>query len=224
MSTPQTMADLSSKNGWVKIRYNQSIWIPVMPVFPDGYDRESFSAEVAELWWASSGVPHTAQDVLRLHQILAEIHQSVYGRIPCHLAFIHLPDPRLIPLLLYVGIWEADGDRDQQLRMLCHADDPAAVEPPIVEEFTTGTLGAGLRVLRYRHLDDGALYAGLSYAWRSEKLQTDLLLNVTSEDLGRIHGAIPDIEEFARVTSIIRQPGTGTTEDRGDMQSSLTGS
>jgi len=57
--------------------------------------------------------------------------------------------------------------------------------------------------MRYRHHDYGALYAALRYAWRSEKLQTDLVVNVTAEDLGRLHHAIPDIEDFARATTII---------------------
>jgi hypothetical protein len=206
MSTPQTMADLISKNGWPRINYDQLVWIPVMPTFPEGYDRDSFCAEIAELWWARSGLPYAAQDVLRLRHVLAEFQQGVYGKIPCHLAFLHLPDPRLIPLMLYVSVWEADGDRDRQLRMWCHADDQAAVEPPIVEEFTTGNLGTGIRVLRYRHLEDGALYAGLSYAWRSEEFQADLLISTVSEDLGRLHRAMPDIEDFARAATIIPRP------------------
>lgn len=205
MSEQPGLGSLTSKRGWVRIGYNQKTWIPCLPAFPEGYDRESYASEVAQIWWASSGLKHSAVDVARLKTMLSEIHKSIYGHIPCHLAFIHLPDPRLMPLVLYVGIWESTGDRDEQLRMLCHADDPDAVERPVAEEFSTDRLGTGLRVIRYRHLPDGALYAGLSYAWRSEEYETDLQLWASSEDLARLQRAIDDIEEFARVTSVIAQ-------------------
>jgi hypothetical protein len=205
MSEPQGLGSLTSKKGWVRIGYDQKIWIPCLAIFPEGYDRESYSAEFARLWWAMSGLDHSPVDVERLSHMLAAIHEGIYGQIPCHLAFVHLPDPRLMPLVLYVGVWESDGDQEEQLRMLCLAGDTEAVEPPMVDEYATDSLGTGLRVMRYRHLDDGSLYAGLSYAWRSEEYETDLLLFASAEDLGRLQRAIPDIEEFARVTSIISQ-------------------
>jgi hypothetical protein len=199
------LSDLTSKKGWVSVDYDEAVWIPCPPVFAAGVDRESYAAGVAQIWWDASGIKHMPTDVARLTAMLSEIHKGIYGHIPCHLAFIHLPDPRLMPLVLYVGVWESDGDKDEKLRMLCHANDPEAVERPVAEEFTTERLGTGLRVIRYRHLPDGALYAGLGYAWRSEKYETDLLLNTSSEDLGRLQRAIPDIEDFAKATSIISQ-------------------
>jgi len=210
MSDQPGLGSLTSKKGWVRIGYDKTAWIPCLPVFPAGYDRESYSSEVAQVWWEASGLPHEAVDTQRLAAMIAEIHKSTYGEIPCHLAFIHLPDPRLMPLVLYVGIWESTGDRDEQLRLLCHADDAEAVERPLADEFSTGNLGTGMRVIRYRHLPDGALYAGLSYAWRSEQYETDLLLSASCEDLARLQRAIPDIEAFAAATSIIPQ-----TELRG---------
>lgn len=206
MSEQPGLGTLTSKKGWVRIGYDKTVWIPCLPVFPAGYDRESYSSEVARLWWDASTLPHTQVDVARLSAMLSEIHQGIYGKIPCHLAFIHLPDPRLIPLVLYVGIWESAGERDEQLRLLCHADDADAVERPVADEFTTEELGQGLRVIRYRHLPDGSLYAGISYAWRSEQYETDLVLSATAEDLARLQRAIPDIEEFAQATSVIPQP------------------
>jgi hypothetical protein len=205
MSEPTSLGGLTSKKGWVRIGYDQQTWIPSLPAFPEGYDSESYAAEVAQIWWAKSGLNYSPVDVARLRAMLAEIHRSIYGHIPCHLAFIHLPDPRLMPLVLYVGVWQAQGDATEQMRMLCHASDPEAVEPPVVEDFTTERLGTGLRVIRYRNRPDGTLYAGLGYAWRSAEYETDLLLSASSADLGRLQRAIPDIEEFARATSVISQ-------------------
>jgi hypothetical protein len=202
-ASPPTMGDLTSKKGWVRIKYDQFAWIPVLPVFPDGHDLESYSATAAEEWWQMSGLRHAEVDVLRLRHLLIAAHADTFSRIPCHLAFMHLPDPRQMPLMLYVGVWEATGDRDEQLRMWCLASDPGAVERPVIEQITTDRLGTGIRVMRYRHHDDGALYAALRYAWRSEEFETDLVLNTAAEDLGRLRRAIPDIDDFANATSII---------------------
>jgi hypothetical protein len=209
VSQPRTLGDLTSKKGWVNIAYDQSVWIPILPSYPDGDDWRSYSAGAAQEWWQASGLRHTPFDVLRLFHLLVEAHEGTYGHIPCHLAFAHLPDPRQLPLLLHVGVWEAVGDLDEQLRMWCLADDPGAVESPLAEEFTTSHLGAGLRVIRYRHHDDGALYAALRYAWRSEEFETDLVLNVTAEDLSRLNRAIGDIEDFARAIQIVPPPPPG---------------
>jgi hypothetical protein len=203
MSEQPGLGSLTSKKGWVSIGYDRTIWIPCLAIFPEGCDRESYAAQFAQLWWDASGLRYGPADLARLAAMISEIHQGIYGHIPCHLAFIHLPDPRLMPLVLYVGIWESDGERDAQLRMLTHADDPGAVEPPIVDEFTTDRLGTGLRTMRYRHLGDGSLYAGLSYAWRCAEYETDVLLFTSSEDLGRLQRAIPDMDEFARAVNVI---------------------
>jgi hypothetical protein len=111
-------------------------------------------------------------------------------------------DPRQLPLFLYVGVWEAAGNRDAQLRKWCLVGDPGAVEPPVTDEITTDRLGTGIRVMRYRRDNDGTLYAPLRYAWRSAEFGTDLVLNA-AEDLGGLQRAIPDIDDFANATTII---------------------
>lgn len=179
------------------------MWIPCLPRFPEGYDRESWAAGCARLWWAASSLPHRDPDVEGLAARLSAIHRGTYGRIPCHLAFVHLPDPRLRPLPVYLGIWKPEGDKDAQLRNLTRADDATTARPPITDEFTTQELGSGLRTLRHKQHDDGSLYAALRYAWRSEEHETDLQLWASSDDLGRLQRAIPDIDDFARAITVI---------------------
>jgi hypothetical protein len=99
-----------------------------------------------------------------------------------------------------------EGDREERLRMLTHSDDIEAVEKPITEEYTTEKLGAGLRTLRYLqyHGEDGnSLFGSLNYAFRSEQYETDLRIWAVSPDLGRLQGALPDVETLVRATSII---------------------
>jgi hypothetical protein len=155
------------------------------------------------LWWAASGFPFGPPETTGLAARLSGIHESTYGHIPCHLAFIHLPDPRLTPLPVYLGIWEQERDREGQLRALTRADDTDTARPPIVDPFSTAGLGSGLRTLRHKQRDSGSLYAALRYAWRSEKHETDLQLWASCDDLGRLQRAIGDIDDFARAITVI---------------------
>lgn len=204
---------LTSQKGWVRINYNKNIWIPCPIRFPKGYDRESWAAKFAQLWWDKSGIAHDDDaGVARLTATLKAIHENIWGTVPCHQAYINLPDPLLMPLAVYVGIWEQDGEREVQLRTMTHADDTGAVEPPIVDEFTTPALGAGLRTLLYKQQANGGLYAALCYAWRSEEYETDLRLWTACDDLGRLQRAIGDIDDFARAITVV--PRSGLRRDR----------
>jgi hypothetical protein len=196
----------TSRKGWVRISYDRALWIPCLPKFPEGHDRGSWAAGCARLWWDASGLEHGEQDIARLTARLSAVYEGTFGHIPCHLAFIHLPDPRLLPLTACLGIWAQEGDREARLRLLTHADG-TAVEPPIVDEFRIGELGSGLRTLAYRQREDESLYALLCYAWRAEEHETDLQLWTSCADLGRLQGAIDDIDEFARAITVIPRSG-----------------
>jgi hypothetical protein len=184
-------------------------WIPCMPDFPEGQDRQSWAAQSAALWWGASGLMHGKRKLDALAAMLSAIHTDVYAAGHSHMTFIHLPDPRLLPLPVQLGIWAMDGERDETLRLLVNADDPEAIEPPTVEEFTTERLGTGLRTAR-RHLGRrGEVHGYLDYAWRCEEFETDLRLFTFSWSPGRLQRAIPDIEALARALFLVtpRPPG-----------------
>jgi hypothetical protein len=105
-------------------------------------------------------------------------------------------------LLVSFGIWEAVGDRTTQLRVLTHADDPEAMQPPVVDEFGTDRLGPGLKVLAYTKNRD-TVTGYLNYAWRSEEYATALRMFTGCPDLGRLQRAIPDIERLAQGVTIV---------------------
>lgn len=209
---PEPMAlawQLASRKGWVDVDralLTRLIFVPCMPGFPEGADRESWAAESAALWWGVSRLKHGNDEVAALASMLSAIHQDIYSAGHCHMAFIHLPDPRLLPLPVQLGIWAMEGERDEQLRLLVHADDPTVVDEPVLDEFTTDRLGRGLRCLRHRRgeADDGPEVDGyLDYAWRSEVYQTDLRLFTFTWGLERLQRAMPDIDELARAISVV---------------------
>jgi hypothetical protein len=198
---------LVSKKGWVNIDQNLLIrltWVPCPPFFEDDVTRESWAAESAALWWKVSGIKHGKRQTRGLAEMLSTIHKDLYAAGHCHQAVIHLPDPRMLPLPVQLGVWQMQGGREEQMRLLAHADAPEAIEPPIVEEFTTGRLGTGLKALHYRRSSDrSAVHGYLNYAWRSEQYETDLRLFTFCPDLARLQRAIPDIDELARAIAIV---------------------
>ena len=127
-----------------------------------------------------------------------------------------MADPRLAPLPVYVATWKPEGDRDEALRAMTHASDPAAIGAPVIDEFSTESLGTGLRVLVRLPVEDdpNAIGGALSYAWRAGKPQTDLRIFTACPDLGRLQRAIGDIDQLARVTAIVPLPGAVGAEDR----------
>jgi len=201
------MQQITSTKGWARVSYDTHLWIPCLRGLPEGWDPPRWAREFAEAWWGFSGLPYDHSDLEKLTVLLGYIYESTWGRqsrIPCHLVFIHLPDPRVQPLPVYLSIFKALGPRDEQLRSLARVHDPAAVKPPVVEAFSTPNLGPGLRVLRYvRGEDEGEVDAGLSYAWRSDTYETDLRLFAGTFDLARLQRAMPDIDELARQITVI---------------------
>lgn len=213
MSEQEDWPDPSS-DAVARVEYDVAVWIPCPPGFPPGYDRQGWAQMFAEGFWKRPGLSYTDMDIALLAARLTEIHQETYGHIPCHQAFIHLPDPRLTPLPVYVATWKSDGERDEQLRAMTHATDPGSVRAPVIDEITTETLGTGLRVLLYLPVEgaDEEIYGALNYAWRVEEFQTDLRIFTVCRDLGRLQRAIGDIDELARVTTIVPLTREANTE------------
>jgi hypothetical protein len=141
-----------------------------------------------------------------LARTLEDMHAYAYSHMAMQMGFLHLPSLQLAPLLVSFGIWEAEGDRLEQLRFLTRQYDPSLMQEPVVEEFSTGKLGPGLKVLAYTQ-DSDVITGYLNYAWRSEELATAVRMFTGSPDLGRLEQAVTDIEDLARAVAwVSRQP------------------
>lgn len=209
MTIPRPPGHQMSTRGWISVEYDLRTWIPCPPVFPDGENRQSWARLFAEEWWMASKRKHGEREVTALARTLAQIHEIGYRELPMHDGFIHLPDLRLAPLLVGIGVWAASGEREAQLRALVHADDPDAMRPPLIEEFRPARMDAreqpGIKVLAY--IRDGERITGfLSYAWRSEEHATAVRMFTASPDLGRVQRALPDMERLASGVTIIPRP------------------
>jgi hypothetical protein len=110
---------------------------PVPSGVPRRVDRRSWAQLYAEEWWSRTAQPHGKREVTAMARSLADIHAFAYSHLAMHRGFLHLPNLHVVPLLVSFGIWEAAGDRTDQLRFLTRADDPTLMQPPVVEDCPT---------------------------------------------------------------------------------------
>ncbi|MFF2846804.1 hypothetical protein ACFVT5_10780 [Streptomyces sp. NPDC058001] len=116
---------------------------------------------------------------------------------------LRMEEPTTMPLQVRTRVKPAEGDREATLRALVGADDPDAVEPPVVEPFHTDSLGEGLRAFRYVRQDDTAeVLAALRYVWRDEEAGADVVLWTATHDTAQVIRAAQDIEELAHTMGV----------------------
>jgi len=205
------LADLASEHGRLAVHYDIDKWMSCPPAFPQGYDRKTWALTFAEAFSNRPGLNPSERDIKRLAAVLEQIHAYTYSHVACHMCFIHQPHPSLTPLPVYMATWRAMGGRDEALRRLTNADDPDSIQRADVAEITARELGPGLKVLRFglepgKRGKAGSVFAALNYAWRDDRLETDLRVFAATGDVGRLRQAMPDIDELVNVTKIVPVP------------------
>lgn len=170
------------------------VWVP-------GEEGETWAGEAARAVWGDSGVVPRTGEIEGLARELAHCARRCPSAYPGFEVLLHLPGPRDTPLPVYLGGYPCGGDVEDELRQAGGEADPDAVEPPLVEEFTTERLGAGRRVLRYT-ADPGdpdrALLAALRYAWHLPGADAIGCLFTVHPQPGRLLTALDDLDELAR--------------------------
>ena len=205
MSEDFALGSLTSTKGWVRTSCDPRIWIPCPARFPDGLDRDSWAAAMAEGWWEQSGLDYGQAVVGNLARMLRVIHEQGYENVPCHQIWAHYRDTSVPPLPLHIGIWKMTGDREQQLLGLSGATDSDVIRPPAVSAFATRALGTGLRTMRHKHAD-GTVIAMLGFAFRAAELETDVQVTTGTPDLRQLQKAARDIEGFIHGMSVYYNP------------------
>jgi hypothetical protein len=139
------------------------------------------------------------------------IREDLYMNWVAQYMYFYMGPPRYRPLPVMLGVWQMMGERDEQLRLLAGYNTIDLVEPPVLEDFYTEHLGAGVKVwcVQKGPKRRKAIAGLLGYAWRSEELETDLHLQTMCPDLGWLQAAMPGIEEFARAIRIVPKSDGG---------------
>lgn len=187
------------------IDYDPSRWLEIPPRWDteEWQDIGVWARSCAELFWRSygrdpgdSGIPFLAGTLRRFAEAFAP--EPFDTRV-----LLRMWEPTSMPLQVFSMVKPAQGDREETLRFLVGAEDPDAVEPPVVESFRTDHLGEGLRAFRYLRQDDTPeVLAALRYAWRDEEVGADVVLWTATNDTAQMIRAAQDIEELAHKVSV----------------------
>ncbi|MDI5972525.1 hypothetical protein POF50_024825 [Streptomyces sp. SL13] len=182
-------------------------WIALPTDWPaPGFEKDfpdpaTWAVIAANAVWNDSPLTPRGDEVDSLAQVLAYCADNCPRPLPGYEIYLHLPGPRDVPLPVYVGDYPRTTDPESDLRYALAVEDPEAVEPPLVEEFTAAGLGSGLRALRYcRDRDDayGGILVGLRYAWYVEHLDLIVSVRTVHPHPGRVIAAIDDIDALCR--------------------------
>lgn len=195
----------------VAVDYDMSVWIrvPVPEGLPDRWpDLQAWADEVADAVLAEDAdAPEKAP--LLSEYVLGYAH--VLNEEPASFSFLHLRHFEEEAVPAQVFLWDAEdvdpAERDAMLREICQADDPAAIEPPLVEPFTARGLGPGMRVLRYSAADpDGQILVGIRFGWFLAEHDLVIELRSYGLDVARILGVRDDLDELAHSIMIELDP------------------
>ncbi|MGP3999145.1 hypothetical protein [Streptomyces sp. 8N706] len=202
---------------WLNVKHAMSLapWLRVPLMWPEpgledveiAQTPQVWARTFAEAWWEDFATEKPLPgEVDLLTNILVMYADRAPGISPGSDVFLHIPHPRVDPLMVLVDLVEiAAEDREIELRNLTHADASDAIELPMVEKFDSPHLGTGLRALRYyQDEDSNEVHAGLRYAWRYEKgtEAVNVLIVLSHPDPARIIRAFDDLDEFARTIRI----------------------
>jgi hypothetical protein len=192
---------------WLDIDYDPDLWVEIPSRWTMwageewcGDDRrspEEWADEIALYCWEESQEKGFTQgEIQLLSQTLLECVRRYPSMYPGSEVFLYLPNPKVIPLPVWITHIPAEGDKEKALRELTLADSEA-IEPPVAEEVHSEALGAGLRTLRYSSVpESNELVVGLRYAWRSEEHGRDVLLITGSPAPGQVMYAVDAIADL----------------------------
>lgn len=143
---------------WPHVDYDTDLWMKL----PDAWETtpwkgpKQWARHMSEAWWGDSDLEPTRKDLKALAATLRACAEQFPGSHPGFDVYLHLPDPRLMPLPVYVAAVEADGDREETLPCFLALGDGSGTVSRLADETETRQLTEGLDVLRSarRLLDD----------------------------------------------------------------------
>ncbi|WPP31326.1 hypothetical protein [Streptomyces sp. CL7] len=194
----------------IDIEYVDSYpWVIIPPrsgpsaPFEEWDDIGSWCLERAEDLWADRELNPGPNGVEFVGGTLVRCAEAFCPPGSDHWLFLHLDHPTDIPLPVCAAIGPARKPRYPTLRALTEADDPNAVEPPVVKSFRSKYLGEGMTTFRYVTQEDSPhLLACVRYAWQVTEHEADVVIWTATEDVARIMHAADDLEGLARSLAI----------------------
>ncbi|WP_405915647.1 hypothetical protein [Streptomyces sp. NBC_00728] len=146
-------------------------------------------------------------------QIL-DVYARLFDLVDAHYHLLYWPDLRKPPVPAFLGVWEPardDASAETHYAGSFHHHRTGG-RKPIEEQFVSDSLGAGLRSLAFVPVrreepeDPDGLIGVLTYYWRTTTRPADIRLVAFTNELGRLYGALPDLDVLARGIVLTDEP------------------
>lgn len=158
-------------------------------------DVASWSETVAAALCREEGLVADSEFEHGLARALAGIATAKLEQ-PFDYRFVYMPALRQGPLPVLLAIGYSDSAVEETVRYLTGADDPRAVEPPVVEEVSLPAGDTAMRTIKY--LPGPPLTIAVNYAWWSGAGERFGWVRVASHEIGEVLAALEDLDEFVR--------------------------
>lgn len=209
---------------YANIGFSPAVWMDLPAVYPqDAPDAHSWAALMSSACWADSGLPHSEDDLRRLADVLTSLVTNFGPDVvhPEHAVdpgmeiwtLLHLPDPRVLPVPVRVMVFNGEVVRTEKIgvREMVQAEDPEAIDTPVVDNFEHPNLGTGLRAFRHRASEPGSgtadgIFAVLKYAFPVPGHDDMVYVSLSWPDLARVAEARADIDVMVRTITTESQP------------------
>ncbi|MFJ5288435.1 hypothetical protein [Streptomyces sp. NPDC088348] len=196
-----------SELSFVFVEFDHQYWVD-LPTYEDWPNsswgsEESWSRETAELLLEFNDLRPKRREMKRLSNILIGHRRAFEATSVGMDHYLFFPEPHRPPISLHISYGPSEGDREDTLRKLAHADSTKVTSPPDTGAFETEHLGAGLRSRSHVELDDKSIATNLWYAFRNDQHKTDVVFFISTGDLGQLAAAEPYIDDFVRGASVV---------------------
>ena len=192
--------DPHAADGWeVLVEHDPGLWIALPARWPhQGHDtaRSWITATVRDV------VARTAAPTRAGKKWLVKVlDRLATWQTPNELKFMCLPSLNSELSLLRIQFGLVYGDREATLRELVLESDLPGIEPPVLEDVTTDSLGLGVYGLRYAELDGGITVTSI-FAFRSGPFDLRVTCDVGPPEFVPVK--VPVARAFVDGISVVR--------------------
>ncbi|WP_306320765.1 MULTISPECIES: hypothetical protein [unclassified Streptomyces] len=182
--------------------------VPILEGRGAGRTRRKWAKTVSALHCAllSGAEGRSKAQVKEYARVLERISEQFPQRIPMQHLFAYAPDLDRTPLPFFFYAVESAGPVEPVLDALVQRNEPGAMQDPHIVDFSTESLGRGLRsVRRFVHKASGAPGISVNYGWRVDSLGIDLSLRTVSDEIDWVSANIGAFDAFVRNLRLVRQ-------------------
>lgn len=186
---------------WAEVDYDRNVFIPV----PGGFqgtkwaDAAEWSFTYASDRFVKAGrelnKKALKKEVQPFAEMLMYMRHEIVGKIPAVKIYFHCPDATKTPVIVGVGLWEAEGTREEALQFYAYFGTDTATTQPQAEWVETEALGQGVKA-SWSGKHDQSPYDQVNYAFRSDEFHMDVNVWTSVEDHERYVEMQSDVERL----------------------------